>query len=123
MKNLVLKFLDKKKYKAEVFILSDNFTAEFYSDSLNDALNWILAGLTESFATSDNYSSITRGVYGRICDFSVIHLDDNSLKLFEYRPPNKVDYMFMTDSVVFVPDSIMNQVRKETGTSTIYMSK
>ena len=90
MKNLFLKFLNKKKYKAEVFIVSDNFTAEFYSDSLSDALNWILAGLTESFATSDNYNSITRGVYGRICDFSIVHLDDSSLKLFEYRPPKNL---------------------------------
>lgn len=114
---LLSKILKKKKYKAEVYITADNFTAEYYSDSLNEVLSWALAGIAESYATSNNTKSMTRGIYGKICKFSTFHFADGAFKICEYKSPKPSDYLFMTDAMVYVPDSIMNAVRKELPTT------
>ena len=113
VKNFFSKIHKKKKYKSEVYITDGNFTADFYSDSLNDSLSWVLAGIAESYATSSNTKSLTRGVYGKICKFSLFHIADGKIRICEYKLPNPVDYLFMTDAMVYVPDSIMSAVRKE----------
>lgn len=107
------KMFNKKYYKAEIHITDDDFTAEYYSDSLTLCLKWIIAGLTESYATSNNLKSMTRGIYGKISKYKFIHLTDNRLKINEYKSPSSVDYLFMTDAMVYVPDSIIKQMRNE----------
>ena len=113
---LISKILKKKKYKAEVYITADNFTAEYFTDSLNEALTWTLSGISESYATSNNIKSLTRGIYGKICKFSAFHFTSGSIKICEYKSPPTQDYLFMTDAMVYVPDSIMSAVRKESPT-------
>lgn len=113
VKDILSKILKKKKYKAEVYITADNFTAEYYSDSLNEALTWTLSGIAESYATSNNTKSATRGVFGKIGKFSALHFSSGTLKICEYKFPPTQDYLFMTDAMVYVPDSIMSAVRKE----------
>jgi|TARA_B110000495_G_scaffold93539_1_gene80802 hypothetical protein len=110
---ILSKILKKKKYKAEVYIMDGDFTAEYYSDELNEVLTWTLTGIAESYATSINTKSITRGIFGKICTFSTIHINSGSLKICEYKYPKPEDYLFMTDAMVYVPDSIMRAVRKE----------
>ena len=113
MNQLISKILKKKKYKAEVYISDDDFTAEFYSDSLSSALSWTLAGIAESYATSKNSKILTRGIYGKISKFSIFHITQGSIKICEYQTPVQKDYLFMTDAMVYVPDSIMKAVGNE----------
>ena len=122
MKALLLKILKKKKYKSEVVLTDDHFTAEYYSDSINNSLSWTLSGISESFATSNNLKSLTRGIYGRICTFSIIHIKNGKIKIFEYKEPTSSDYLFMTDAMVHVPESIMSEVRREVP-APIFMTK
>lgn len=113
MSSLLSKFLNKKKFKAEVHISDDNFTADFYTDSLSDAIKWTIMGLTESYATSTNKKSTTRGIHGKISKLSIFHLDKNSLKFFEYKQPRSVDYLYMTDAMLYVPESILRELKSE----------
>ena len=94
--------LNKKKYKAEVLITDDDFTAEFFSDSLTEVVSWTLAGIAESYATSKNTKTMTRGIYGTISKFSAFHISSNSIKIFYYVTPSQRDYLFMTDAMVYV---------------------
>ena len=107
--------LNKKKYKAEVLITNDNFTAEFFSDSLTEVVSWTLAGIAESYATSDNTKTMTRGIYGTISKFSAIHISGKTIKIFDYKTPSQRDYLFMTDAMVYVPDSIMRNLGTDHG--------
>ena len=113
IKKLIASLLKRKLYKAEVLITDDNFTAEFYSDSLNECVTWILSGISESFATSNNKKSMTRGIYGRVSKFSILNFDNNTIKINEYKEPPSREYLFMTDAMVYVPDSIMRKVGNE----------
>ena len=113
IKKLIASLLKRKLYKAEVLITDDNFTAEFYSDSLNECVTWILSGISESFATSNNKKSMTRGIYGRVSKFSILNFDNNTIKINEYKEPPSREYLFMTDAIVYVPDSIMRKVGNE----------
>ena len=113
VKKFISKLLKKTKYKAEVYISDDDFTAEYFSDSLNEVLSWTLTGIGESYVTSKNTSTMTRGVYGKICKFSLFHVQGGRIKVFEYKSPQPSDYLFMTDAMVYVPDSIMHEVKKE----------
>ena len=35
------------------------------------------------------------------------------LKIGEYKYPKTIDYLFMTDAMVYVPDSIVKQIKSE----------
>ncbi len=113
MNKLIAKAFNKKMYKAEIYISDDNFTAEYYSDSLSMSLKWVIAGLTESYSTSTNTKSMTRGVYGTISKYTLLHISDGKLKIGEYKYPKTIDYLFMTDAMVYVPDSIVKQIKSE----------
>ncbi len=113
IKKLIASLLKRKLYKAEVLITDEDFTAEFYSDSLNECVTWILAGISESFATSNNKKSMTRGIYGRVSKFSILNFDKNTIKINEYKEPPSREYLFMTDAMIYVPDSIMRKVGNE----------
>lgn len=120
VKSVLKKILKKKSYKAEIHISDDDFVAEYYSDSLTLCLKWIIAGLSETYATSDNRKSLTRGIYGHISTLSLFHLQDGVLKIGEYKKPRSVDYLFMTDAMVYVPDSIMRKIKEEDIPSEIF---
>lgn len=113
MKNLLFKILNKKRFKAEVHISEDDFTAELYTNSLSEAIKWTIVGLTESYATSNNKKSVTRGIHGKISKLSLVQFDKSSLKLFEYKQPKTVDYLYMTDAMLYVPESILRELKKE----------
>ena len=59
--------------------------------------------------------TMTRGIYGTISKFSAFHISGNSIKIFDYVTPSQRDYLFMTDAMVYVPDSIMKAMGTETG--------
>ena len=113
IKKLLAKLFGKKLYKAEVIITEDGFTAEYYSDTLGKCLSWTLAGLNEARVTSDSNLIHTKGIYGRLMPLKVINITSNSIGVMSYKTPVTEDYLFMTDEMIHVPESIMKIVRKE----------
>ena len=115
MKKLLAKLFKKKLYKAEVIMTEDKFTAEYYSDSINKCLEWILVGLHESVYTGNDNSNftLTKGVYGKLSPLRVCQLNPGSIKLMTYKEMNHSDYMYMTDRMVFIPENILSLAKLE----------
>ena len=113
IKRLLAKLFGKKLYKAEVIITDDEFTAEYYADTLGQCLTWTLVGLQEARVTSNSKLSHTKGVYGRLMPLKIINITSKSIGIMSYKTPVTEDYLFMTDEMVHVPDSVMKIVRKE----------
>ena len=114
VKRFLSKLLNKPLYKAEVIITSDDFIAEYHNDTITSCLSWTLAGLKETRTTStESKLSFTKGIYGRIMPLKVFSFNKNSIGFMSYKKPVTEDYLFMTDQMVHVPESIMKYVRKE----------
>lgn len=113
IKKIIAKLFKKKLYKAEVVITDDNFTAEYYADTLGQCLNWTLIGLQEARYTSQSKLSHTKGIYGRIMPLKLINVTSGSIGILSYKKSARADYLFMTDEMVHIPESIMKVVRKE----------
>jgi hypothetical protein len=113
IKRLLAKLFKKKLYKAEVIITDDEFTAEYYADTLGKCLGWTLAGLQEARITSNSELTHTKGVYGRLMPLKILNISSKSIGVMTYKKPVTEDYLFMTDKMVHVPESIMKIVRKE----------
>jgi len=103
----------KPKYKAEIYIAESQFTAEFSSDSLRDCLNWIMAGLTELYATTKESASITKGNYGSIRKLSLFNIKNGVLSINQYHKPGAQEHIYMTDTMLYIPDSVLSEIRKE----------
>lgn len=118
---LVSKLFKKKLFRCEVIILKDDFIAEFQTDSLKSALDWVLHGIYEARYTT-NYDgidateplSITKGIYGRIMPYKLLSVSEKGITLFGYKKPKPDEHVFMTDNMVHVPEIILKQVKKET---------
>ena len=114
IKHYLSKLFKKKLYKAEIIITSDDFIAEYYADTLGACLSWTLVGLQESRSSVvESKLSYTKGVYGRIMPLKVIDITQNSVGLLTYKKPVTEDYLFMTETMIHIPESIMKVVRKE----------
>jgi hypothetical protein len=114
IKRYLSKLFKKKLYKAEIIITSDDFIAEYYADTLSACLSWTLNGLQETRSSiTESKLSYTKGVYGRIMPLKVISITQSSISILSYKKPVTEDYLFMTDTMIHVPDSIMKIVRKE----------
>tara|TARA_A100001037_G_scaffold160116_1_gene144298 strand:- start:27832 stop:28206 length:375 start_codon:yes stop_codon:yes gene_type:complete len=114
IKRYLAKIFKKKLYKAEIIIVEDDFIAEHYADTLSACLSWTLVGLQEARSTATKSKlSHTKGIYGRLMPLKVISVTQKSIGFMSYKKPVVEDYLFMTDSMVHVPDSIMKVVRKE----------
>ena len=115
MKKILAKLFKKKLYKAEVIMTEDNFTAEFYSDSVNKCLEWILIGLHESVYTGNGASNftLTKGIYGKLSPLKVWQLNPGSIKLMSYKEMTHADYMYMTDRMVYIPENILSLAKLE----------
>lgn len=113
MKKIIARLFKKKLYKAEVIITDDDFTAEYYADTLAQCLNWTLIGLQEARHTSTSGLTHTKGVYGRIMPLKIINVSAGSIGIMSYKKPVSEDYLFMTDDMIHIPESIMKDVRKE----------
>jgi len=113
MKKIIARLFRKKLYKAEVIIVDENFTAEYYADTLSQCLNWTLVGLQEARQTSSSKLIHTKGVYGRIMPLKILNLSSGSVGILSYKQPLSEDYLFMTDKMIHIPESIMKYVRKE----------
>jgi hypothetical protein len=115
MKKLLAKIFKKKLYKAEVVMTEDNFTAEYYSNSVNKCLEWILVGLHESVYIGDRTSNftLTKGVYGKLSPLKVWQVNPGSVKIMSYKEMDHTDYMYMTDRMVFIPENILSLAKLE----------
>jgi hypothetical protein len=115
MKKLLAKIFKKKLYKAEVVITEDKFTAEYYSNSVNQCLEWILVGLHESVYTGNSTSNftLTKGVYGKLSPLKVCQLNPGSIKIMSYKEMNSTDFMYMTNRMVFIPENILSLAKLE----------
>jgi len=111
---VLAKLFGKKMYKAEVLLVEDNFTAEYHSDKLGECLAWTLSGLHEAHSTNAaSKMSHTKGVYGRIMPLKVVNVSQSSIGIMSYKRPCTEDYLFMTDTMVHVPESVLKIARKE----------
>tara|TARA_B100002019_G_scaffold39271_1_gene32893 strand:- start:3652 stop:4041 length:390 start_codon:yes stop_codon:yes gene_type:complete len=116
---LISKIFKKKLFKCEVVLLKDDFVAEFETNSLKSALDWVLHGIYEArYTTEEDNSKVskfsaTKGVYGRIMPYKMISLSEKNLTLFGYQKPKPNDHVFMTDTMIHVPDNILKQVKSE----------
>jgi hypothetical protein len=115
MKKLLAKIFKKKLYKAEVIMTKEKFTAEYYSDSVNKCLEWILVGLHESVygQPNDNEFTMTKGVYGKLLPLKVCQVNQGSIKLMTYKEIDHSDYMYMTERMVFIPENILSLAKLE----------
>ena len=116
MKKLLAKIFKRKLYKAEVIMTEDNFTAEYYSNSINKCLEWILIGLHESVYTGNGASNfpVTKGVYGRLLPLKICQVNAGSIRLMSYKEMDHKDYMYMTDRMVYIPEYILSLGKLET---------
>jgi len=114
MKKILAKLFKKKLYKAEVVMTEDNFTAEYYSNSVNQCLEWILIGLHESVYTSNHSNfTLTKGVYGKILPLKVYQVTTGAIKLMSYKEMDSTEFMYMTDRMVFIPENILSLAKLE----------
>ena len=114
IKRLLAKVFRKKLYKAEVLMVEDDFVAEYHSDKLGSCLAWTLNGLQEvRSTTTDSKLTHTKGAYGRIMPLKVVNVSQSSIGLMSYKKPCSEDYLFMTDTMIHVPESVLKIARKE----------
>lgn len=114
IKRLLAKIFRKKLYKAEVLLIEDDFTAEYHSDKLSKCLAWTLNGLQEARSTNDESKmSYTKGIYGRIMPLKIVNITQSSVGVLSYKKPCSEDYLFMTDTMIHVPESVLKIARKE----------
>jgi hypothetical protein len=133
LNNITSKLFKKKKFKSEVIILKDDFVAEYYTDSLKSALEWVLHGIYEARYVGDEVErlslnefeeikseknnqfdlSLTSGIYGRILPYKFCSIKQSKLTLLDYQKPKTDEHIFMTDTLIHVPETIMKQVQTE----------
>ena len=103
---LIARLLNKKLYKSQIIIVEDDFTADYYSDSLLHSLKWTLHGIYETNATqqisSSKSSSATNGIFGQISEFKVLNFTKSSIGFCNYAKPKSSDTMFMTNQMVYI---------------------
>jgi hypothetical protein len=111
--HFIAKLLGKKLYKAEVIIESGSFTADNYSDSITDVLQWALHGIHEAYASEPADSgSATHGVFGKISEFKLLNITKNSIGILCYSKPKNEDIMFMTNRMVYIPETILKLAKE-----------
>jgi hypothetical protein len=117
---IISKLFKKKLFKCEVVLLKDDFVAEYETDSLKSALDWVLHGIYEARYTSqqadtdyDCKFSATKGVYGRIMPYKLLCFSEKSITLLGYKKPKPDDHVFMTDNMIHVPENILKKVKNE----------
>jgi hypothetical protein len=106
--SFIAKLLGKKLYRAEVIIESGTFTATHHSDSITEVLQWALHGIHEAYGTEPNKKgSVTHGVFGKICQFKLINVTQKSFGILCYSKPKNEDIMFMTNQMIYIPETIL----------------
>ena len=113
---IIAKLLNKKLYKSKITILDDEFTATHDSDSLLESLKWTLHGIYEANATQQQQQENTksnRGIFGQICEFKILSISSSSISLLDYSKPKNEDMMFMSNHMVYIPQKILNNLKKQ----------
>tara|TARA_B100000579_G_scaffold376398_1_gene341856 strand:+ start:88 stop:465 length:378 start_codon:yes stop_codon:yes gene_type:complete len=111
--HFIAKLLGKKLYKAEVIIESGSFTADSHSDSITEALKWVLHGIHEAYESEPNDTgSANHGVFGKISEFKLLNITKNSIGILCYSKPKNEDIMFMTNRMVYIPETILKLAKE-----------
>lgn len=111
---IIAKLLNKKLYKSKITILDDEFTATHDSDSLVESLKWTLHGIYEANATQQQENTKSnRGIFGQICEFKILSVSSSSISLLDYSKPKNEDMMFMSNHMVYIPQKILNNLKKQ----------
>lgn len=112
---IIAKLLNKKLYKSKITILDDEFTATHDSDSLLESLKWTLHGIYEANATQQQQENTksNRGIFGQICEFKILSVSSSSISLLDYSKPKNEDMMFMSNHMVYIPQKILNNLKKQ----------
>ena len=117
LNKIIAKLLNKKLYKSSITILADDFTATYNNDSLLESLKWTLHGMYEANHTQSPESlkskSTTNGIFGQICKFKIISFTSGSITILDYAKSKNEDMMFMSNSMVYIPDTILKTLKKD----------
>lgn len=110
---LIAKLLGKKIYKSEIILSADDFTAKKEDDCMLSSLKWIIAGLYESaIYTKDNFESKNL-IIGKLSEFKLFSISSSSIIICGYTKPKNEDLMFLSNKMVYIPDRIINSLRKQ----------
>lgn len=113
IESIIRKVFKKKQYKAELYIENDDFTATFYSDTYQKAVDWIFAGIHESNAI-ENKTDVEKNflkIKGFISKFKLLHkTNKNTLVVFDYDKGSDDDAVVLSCSKLFIPNSILNNI-------------
>jgi hypothetical protein len=111
---LIAKLLRKKLYKGEVVMASDSFTATNYSDSITDVLRWTLHGIYESatFGEEGTVKTPSTDIFGKVCEFKLLHITKSSIGFFCYSRPRNEDVMFMSGRMVYIPETVLKMAKR-----------
>jgi hypothetical protein len=109
---LIAKLLKKKLYKSNVHLTDEEFTANYYSNCILSSLKWTLHGIYESsnFRSSDMGSK--KYIYGQICEFKILSINNGSIVFFDYTKPRSDDFLFMSNNMVYIPENILKIAKK-----------
>ena len=111
IKKRIANLLGKSLYRSKVIISKEDFTATHDSNCILDSLKWTLHGIHEAVIGSHNTLSITGGVYGQICEFKIINITKKSIGFFCYSTPKTEDTLFMTNNMVYIPETILKMTK------------
>jgi len=110
---LIAKLLGKKIYKSEIILSDDDFTAKKEDDCMLSSLKWIIAGLYESaIYTKDKFESKNL-IIGKLSEFKLFSMSSSSIVICGYTKPKNEDLMFLSNNMVYIPDRIINSLRKQ----------
>lgn len=113
IESIIRKVLKKKKYKAEIYIENEDFTATFYSDTYKKAVDWIFSGIHES-NTIENKTDMENNILkikGFISKFKLLHkTNKNTLIVFDYAKGSDDEAVVLSSSKLFIPNSILNNI-------------
>ena len=117
----IAKLLGKKQYKSEIYIVKDNFTATFSSNSLLESLKWTIHGIYEASGfdhlsfDEDILEKASKGigVFGKIREFKIFSVSSSSVTLFDYTRPKNEDILFMNNKMIYIPDKILKILREQ----------
>ena len=109
----IAKLLGKKIYKSEIILTSDDFTAHKEDDCMLSSLKWIIAGLYESGSYISNEVDSTKSlIIGKLSEFKLFSISQSSVIICGYTKPTNEELMFLTNNMVYIPDRIVNNLRK-----------
>ena len=105
IKKFIARILKKPIYRSSVIIVDDNFTATFDSDCIFKSIKWVLHGINESAIINKKENT---NVFGKISEFKILSFTKTSIGFLCYTKPKPSDFLFMSNNMIYIPETILN---------------